>query len=284
MMLRQAQTSEPRALPRFAPVRLRTASRANPPFVRNLPPHVRANARFYWENPHQYGGAASSGSVAGNDPVNGRDPSGLLTACVEDDTGSYCYGDSGFDSGDGSDLFGGEFVNTDAINQAIANALTRSNNITIAQILGSRQPQKQKPFTCADALNQPGKIKASGVFGTITGLIGWTASRGTWTNLQTEAHGSFTTFGFTAGLAAGASYGSQTYTSMGAFTGMSDGYTVGASGGAGPVSVGGSYSSSWNDSGSGSGWNVDVGSAGLPFLGGAASYTETQISNCSAGR
>jgi hypothetical protein len=36
---------------------------------------------------------------------------------------------------------------------------------------------------------------------------------------------------------------------MDAFTGMSDGYTVGGSFGIGPVGVGGSYSSSWNDSG-----------------------------------
>jgi hypothetical protein len=41
-MLRQAQTSEPRALARFSPVRPRTAARANPPFVGNLPPDARA--------------------------------------------------------------------------------------------------------------------------------------------------------------------------------------------------------------------------------------------------
>ncbi len=76
MMLRQAQTSEPRALPRFAPARPRTASRANPPFVRNLPPHVRANARFAYENRRQYGNPASSGSVVANDPINAIDPTG----------------------------------------------------------------------------------------------------------------------------------------------------------------------------------------------------------------
>ena len=76
MMLRRVFTSEPSALPRLAPARPRTASRANPPFVRNLPPHARANARFYKENLHRYGGGASSGSVVANDPVNKSDFSG----------------------------------------------------------------------------------------------------------------------------------------------------------------------------------------------------------------
>lgn len=65
MMLRQALASEPSAFSRVAPARPRTVSRANPPFSRNLPPHARANARFYWENRRQYGGGASSGSVVG---------------------------------------------------------------------------------------------------------------------------------------------------------------------------------------------------------------------------
>lgn len=77
MMLRQAQSSEPRAFPRVAPARPRTVSRANPPFVRVSPPHARASARFHWEKPHQYGGTASSGSVVGNDPVDHSDFSGL---------------------------------------------------------------------------------------------------------------------------------------------------------------------------------------------------------------
>jgi hypothetical protein len=76
MMPRRAITSEPSALPRVAPARPRTASRANPPFVRNLPPHARANARFAYENRRQYGNPASSGSVVNNDPVDRVDYSG----------------------------------------------------------------------------------------------------------------------------------------------------------------------------------------------------------------
>jgi hypothetical protein len=86
MMLRQAQSSEPRAFPRVAPARPRTVSRANPPFVRVSPPHARASARFHWEKPHQYGGTASSGSVVGNDPVNHGDPTG--TECVNSSNGT----------------------------------------------------------------------------------------------------------------------------------------------------------------------------------------------------
>lgn len=77
MMLRRAFTSELGAFPRVAPARPRIASRANLPFLRQLPPDARANARFYWENRRQYDGGASSGSVVGNDPVNGTDPTGL---------------------------------------------------------------------------------------------------------------------------------------------------------------------------------------------------------------
>ena len=76
MMLRQALANERSAFPRVAPARPRTVSRANPPFVRQLPPHARASARFSWENPRRYDGAASSGSVVNNDPVDGTDPTG----------------------------------------------------------------------------------------------------------------------------------------------------------------------------------------------------------------
>jgi hypothetical protein len=82
MMVRQAQTSERRAMLRFAPAQPRTVSRANPPFVRNLPHHARANARFSWENRHQHGNPASSGSVVANDPVNEEDPSGMCPMCL----------------------------------------------------------------------------------------------------------------------------------------------------------------------------------------------------------
>lgn len=77
MMPRRAFTSERSAFPRVAPARPRTVSRANPPFSRQLPPHVRANARFYWENRRQYGNPASSGSVVANDPLNRLDFTGL---------------------------------------------------------------------------------------------------------------------------------------------------------------------------------------------------------------
>lgn len=87
MMLRQALVSEPRAFPRVAPARPRTVSRPNPPFVRSLPPHACASARFIYENRRQYGGGASSGSVVGNDPINRSDPTGNEAACVTLNTG-----------------------------------------------------------------------------------------------------------------------------------------------------------------------------------------------------
>lgn len=136
----------------------------------------------------------------------------------------------------------------------------------------------RKPFTCADALKQPGKTVTAGISVTGTLLLGLTATRGTWTNMRTSASGKFTTVGFTSGLAAGASVSGQTFASMSAFTGWSDGYTIGASVPVGPFSIGGSYASSWNDSGSGSGGSYDVGSAILPYAGYAASFADTSIS------
>lgn len=149
----------------------------------------------------------------------------------------------------------------------------------------SHLPQKQKSFTCADAMNEGGRIKTktlgvSGVLG-----IGMVGATGTWVNQQTGTHGTFKTFGFGAGIAAGGTLTAPSYSSIGAFTGMSDGYSIGASlgVGGGRLGIGGGYTSSWNDSGSGGGATFDVGSAQLPSFSFAGTWTDTQISNCQRG-
>ena len=82
MMLRQAQSSEPRPLPRFAPVRPGTASRANPALPLPYRPRTRGTPHRPSRNYRHYDRAASSGSVVANDPVNEEDPSGLCPSCV----------------------------------------------------------------------------------------------------------------------------------------------------------------------------------------------------------
>lgn len=237
--------------------------------------------RFMQTDPIGYGDGLNWYNFVHVDPVNGSDPTGLDDC--NDGSGEICvtHKPPKMSGGDRTFPIGG--TNVPLPNPGSGGA-SRGGLPASSPPKPTSNPPQNAPFTCAQAAAQPGKIQANGVSVTLTGLIGWTATIGTWTNLQTGAHGSFTTVGFTAGLAVGASIGRQTYSSMDAFTGMSDGYTVGASIGYGPVGVGGSYSSSSNSSGSGSGGNFDVGSAELPFVGFAASYTETNISNCQAGK
>ena len=77
MMLRQALASEPRALPRLAPVRPRTVSRANPAVHLPYRPRLRATPHRPSRNVRRYDWIASSGSVVANDPANKTDPTGL---------------------------------------------------------------------------------------------------------------------------------------------------------------------------------------------------------------
>jgi hypothetical protein len=141
------------------------------------------------------------------------------------------------------------------------------------------------PYTCMDAMKEPGRVQATGTSLTATLAIGWTFGRGSWKNLQTGATGRFTTAGFTAGLGLGASGVAMTYTSMAAFTGMSDGWTAGVAFGLGdsPLSAGASYSESTNSSGGGTGGSADLGAASLPGAALYGSTTDTQISQCKPG-
>jgi len=57
----------------------KTASRANPALRRSAPARRPASYRGVWENRPRYDRAASSGSVVDGDPLNERDPEGLLS-------------------------------------------------------------------------------------------------------------------------------------------------------------------------------------------------------------
>lgn len=150
----------------------------------------------------------------------------------------------------------------------------------------SPKPQMTKPFTCADAMKEKGRITASTINLSAVGALGLVGGAGTWRNVSTGTHGNFQTIGFGAGLAAGGIYTMPTYTSIGAFTGMSDGFSIGASFGiaGGRLGIGVGYSSSWNSSGSGGGFTFDVGSAQLPSISLVGTYTDTQITGCQRGQ
>jgi RHS repeat-associated protein len=147
-----------------------------------------------------------------------------------------------------------------------------------------KKQQKKKTFTCADAMKESGQIRASGFSVTLVGIIGWTGTSGTWRNMSTGTTGRFNTFGFSAGVEFAAGGSVVTYQNIGAFTGGSDGYSVGAAVPVGPVAVGGSYQHSSNDSGSGSGGSGGVGpAAGIPPVGASGNFTTTDISQCKPG-
>lgn len=211
-------------------------------------------------------------AYVGADPINFTDPLGLQEEDVDDivvtgsrcPTGWICYSGLSFviyyETRDWGSILGGEIGRP-----------------------GSTPQKEDKPFTCADAMKQPGEIQtntisASGVLG--LGLVG---AAGTWSNTQSGASGNFVTFGFGAGFAAGASITKPSYSSIKAFTGMSDGFSVGLSMGIGRVGVGAGYSSAWNSSGSGGGFTLDFGSPNLPGVALEGTWTDTRISNCRSG-
>ena len=146
---------------------------------------------------------------------------------------------------------------------------------------GERQAGEGKQFTCQDAMIESGKVRATGFNVTAVLGLGWTVTRGSWVNLSTNTSGRFTTVGFAAGLEMGAGATIVTYSSIGALTGWSDSYSMGASLPLGPVAIGGAYQHSSNNSGSGSGGFGGVGpAAGFRPPGASGSFTETTISQC----
>ena len=244
-------------------------------------------ARFYWADGNRFMQTDPTGyrpspnlyAYVLNDPVNFTDPLGLMVLCGgvwADVCGTrkppcegFCIeGPLGDIAGPGPNLYW--TIHREPLEYG-PGGRTRE------------QKEEEAPFTCADAPKERGEIKvqagsASGVLG--VGIVGAT---GTWRNLSTGSHGTFTTIGFGAGLSAGASFTSPSYTSLSAFAGPSDGFAAGFSIGFGRVGIGFGYSGSWNSSGSGGGWTFDVGSPNLPSVSVAGNYTETTIANCQPG-
>jgi hypothetical protein len=206
-----------------------------------------------------------------NDPVNLVDPFGLKWKCPQ---------------------INGEVVVCGSRRKttptaAPFNAGPTGNNGPVHGPGGSRGSRKSKPaFTCADALREPGKIKVSGTTGGLAGALGWSVTHGSWENLQTGTKGSFTSYSFLAGVEAGVGPTEMIYTSVGAFTGWSDTFTIGGSGTIPglPVSLGLSYNYASNDSGSGSGLSAGITpGAPWPFISLTGGFGETYISRCRAG-
>jgi RHS repeat-associated protein len=238
--------------------------------------------RFLQTDPVAYGDGMNLYRYVHSDPVNFVDASGLAELCLREKTGGY-----------ESDVGPVVILETVCYPMGVVTYVGGGNGIGgRASPAGPNAPtapqppkvnQPPKPFDCNDALKEPGKIKTKTLSVSAVGLIGWVASVGTWTNQSTGTHGTFLTIGLGAGLQGGGTLTLPTYTSLAALVGMSDGYSIGFSIPVGPIALGGSYVKSSNDSGSGSGNAFDVTSPGLPFLGGAATYTDTRISNCKRG-
>ena len=136
MIPRRAITSETSAFPRVAPARPRTVSRANPPFVRNLPPHARANARFYGENHRQYGGGASSGSVVADDPMDKTDYTGEAFG-LDDLVGAGAGAVVGFAVELGKDAITGQEVTAGGLaGAAVGGAIMAEGVVNAPETLG----------------------------------------------------------------------------------------------------------------------------------------------------
>lgn len=130
-------------------------------------------------------------------------------------------------------------------------------------------------------MKESGQIQATGINVAAVLALGWTVTRGSWVNLSSGTTGNFITYGFAAGFGAAAGVTRMTSSNIGAFTGWSDGYSVGASVPLGQVAIGGSFEHSSNDSGYGSGGFGGIGpAAGLTPIGASGNFTQTDISQC----
>jgi RHS repeat-associated protein len=245
--------------------------------------------RFMQTDPIDVAGGINLYAYVGNDPVNWIDPLGLASATDRQavrPTDEFLdelikeFVRSMFEANYGDIIVQGcHSYQTGIYPHCVANIPEFSNGVGTrgpaeggatgsggpsAAPAQQQQRVKAKPFTCADAMIESGKVRATGVTVTAVLGLGWTVTRGSWVNLSTNTSGKFTTVGFAAGLEAGGHFSIMTYSNIGAFTSFSDGYSAGVSVPVGPMAVGGSYSHSSNDSGSGSGGSLGV-SPGDPF-------------------
>jgi RHS repeat-associated protein len=247
--------------------------------------------RFMQTDPIGYGDSMNLYGYVGGDPVNYKDPTGLVQTMT---FGYFTYTYNCVTMGDGPTTckytfsgYSGAYLQTLNSRAGSSECLYASwiCVVTGATSSGSSEIKPQKNTSnndaCAQAANELGKVRATGITGSVTGLFGVTFTRGTWTTLQTGTTGNFESSGFTVGLGAGATRTNVTYSSMGAFTGSSDGVSVsGTILPLGPVGFGGAYSWSWNDSGSGQGGGGSASPSFLPRFGVEGSWTYTNISNC----
>ncbi|WP_427969078.1 hypothetical protein, partial [Altererythrobacter sp.] len=89
-----------------------------------------------------------------NDPVNGVDPSGLVTACVVDSTGSYCSSDSD------------DWVGFDGMSPGASGF----SGMTVGWWDTSRAPKAKIPEPQNDVCDAP--VVTVGLGGAVTGLVG----------------------------------------------------------------------------------------------------------------
>lgn len=235
-----------------------------------LPPSY---GRFLQTDPIGYEDGPNPYAYTHNDPVNGVDPYGLddLWCQVGWSAWGICGRGAGGQGGGSANGGSGPSAAQDKLERRFADKIEKQQN-------------QRRKFSCADAMKESGQIRATGFNVTLVGILGWTWTTGRWWNMSTGTTGTFSTFGFGAGLEFGAGASVVTYRNIGAFTGGSDGYSVGAAVPLGPVAVGGSYQHSSNDSGSGSGGFGGVGpAAGIPPVGASGNFTTTDISQCKAG-